>query len=317
MTETTKEIFKKYQIRKNKKQKTAFIEYVHSLAKTHGFLFKTEKGILGARNIIVGDPDTAKVVYTAHYDTCPVLPVPNFITPKNILIYILYQLVILLVLFPVLFVFGLALGIVLGVLTALFELPRLVMLLIELCSIIGIMFILSAGPANKHTANDNTSGVTTLIDIMTDLPEDNKTDVAFVFFDHEELGLLGSMSFASKHKKSMKNKLLVNFDCVSDGENMLFALRRKARVYKDAIAYAFEDCESVNVDIATRGVFYPSDQSNFPCGVGVAALKKSKRLGVLYMDRIHTKKDVIYREENIDYLKNGSIKLVTYLANNR
>jgi hypothetical protein len=44
--------------------------------------------------------------------------------------------------------------------------------------------------------------------------------------------------------------------------------------------------------------------------VGVAALKKSKLLKILYMDRIHTKKDTVYREENIAYLKEGSIRLL-------
>ena len=49
---------------------------------------------------------------------------------------------------------------------------------------------------------------------------------------------------------------------------------------------------------------------NFPCGVGVAALKRSKHFGILYMNRIHTKRDIIYRDENIEFLKNASLKLV-------
>ena len=49
---------------------------------------------------------------------------------------------------------------------------------------------------------------------------------------------------------------------------------------------------------------------NVPLGVGVAALKKSKKLGVLYMDKIHTKKDLIYEQDNIDFLVKGSIRLI-------
>lgn len=94
MTETTKEIFDNYQIRKTKKQKTAFIEYVKKLAEEYGYSLKVEKGSFGVRNIVIGDPDTAKVLYTAHYDTCARLPFPNFITPKCFLIYLLYQLLI-------------------------------------------------------------------------------------------------------------------------------------------------------------------------------------------------------------------------------
>ena len=91
MTETTKTIFEKYQIRKTKKQKTEFISFVKGKAESLGYTCEIENGSFGARNIVVGDPKKAKVVYTAHYDTCPRLPFPNFITPKNFLIYLLYQ----------------------------------------------------------------------------------------------------------------------------------------------------------------------------------------------------------------------------------
>ena len=94
MTETTQTIFEKHQIRKSRKQKTAFIDYVQSTAAKLGYESRTEKGYLGARNIVVGNPDTAKVVYTAHYDTCAVMPFPNFITPKCIWLFLLYQIAV-------------------------------------------------------------------------------------------------------------------------------------------------------------------------------------------------------------------------------
>ena len=78
MTETTRTIFDKYQVRKSKKQKAAFIEYVENVAKSYGYGVKLEKGYFGAKNIVVGDVENAKVIYTAHYDTCARLPVPNF-----------------------------------------------------------------------------------------------------------------------------------------------------------------------------------------------------------------------------------------------
>ena len=69
----------------------------------------------------------------------------------------------------------------------------------------------------------------------------------------------------------------------------------------------------IQVEIATTGVFYPSDQMNFNRGIGVAALNKSKR-GILYMDKIHTPRDTVYDEENIAFLKNGAIKLTKLLS---
>lgn len=315
MTQTTQTIFQHFQIRKTKKQKTAFIEYVKFLANNMGYSCKVEKNVFfGTRNIVVGDIDTAKVVYTAHYDTCARVPFPNFITPKSMTIYMLYQfaIVIFFMLVPMflILIFG---GVIGTFLSGDVEFSTYISSIIAYVYMILFMILLIAGPANKHTANDNTSGVTTLIDIMAALPEENKNQVAFVFFDLEEAGLLGSTAFSMKHRKAMKNKLLINFDCVSDGNNILFAVKRKAKKHINALENAFADNGVFNVEIKTRGIFYPSDQVNFPCGVGVAALKKSKFLNILYMNRIHTKRDTVYCEENIRFLVDGSIKLVYYI----
>ena len=319
MTETTRAVFEKHEVRKTRRQKTAFIEYVKNTAEERGYGCCVEKGYFGARNIVVGDPDRAKVIYTAHYDTCARLPFPNFITPKCIWLYLLYQLVISAALLgvPVLVVMvigwlGLLLspyltvGIMVGFGGAVFL--WYLLLLLE-------MYLIMAGPANKHTANDNTSGVTTLLDIMTLLPEELRGEVAFVFFDLEEMGLFGSAGFAGKHKSVMQNTLLINFDCVSDGHTMLFALRKGAERYEHAIREAFPSTDALQVEVVSKGVFYPSDQANFKRGVGVAALKGKGRL--LYMDRIHTSKDTVYEEGNIACLAEGAVRLARNLIENK
>jgi len=308
MTDTTREIFDKYQIRKSRKQKTAFIKYQEELSKKLGYSYHIEKGLFGARNIVVGNPNTAKVVYTAHYDTCAVLPFPNFITPKCILLYVLYQLLLVCAFFLVAWFFGVCAGIITVLIGAnsvyIYEIIKIIYLVLVL-----LIFV---GPANKNTANDNTSGVTLLIDIMCELPENQRENVAFIFFDLEEAGLFGSASFAKKHKKEMKKRLLINFDCISDGENIIFALRKGAKTYSNAIKSAYVEKDGFKVEVTDKGIFYPSDQVQFPCGVGVAALRSTKK-GLLYMNRIHTKRDIIYKEENIEFLKNGSIELLKYL----
>ena len=58
-------------------------------------------------------------------------------------------------------------------------------------------------------------------------PEE-RANTAFVFFDLEEAGMIGSSRFAKVHKKVMKQKLLVNFDCVSDGDHFLIVHSKKA-----------------------------------------------------------------------------------------
>ncbi len=300
MTDSTKIIFANYEIRKSRQQKTYFIDWITEYAKTKGYDVNVEKGSFRSRNIVIGDPDSAKVIFTAHYDTCAAMPLPNFITPKSFTCYLLYQLVLTLVIIAVPAVVAALVGLIneaLVPLTAIF-------------GIYLILFLLMFGPANKHTANDNTSGVTAVLDLLNALPEEKRSDVAFVLFDLEEAGLIGSSSFAKKHRKNIKNTLLINFDCVSDGENILFALNRKAKGYKEKIEDAYISDGKYSVDVAYKGVFYPSDQMNVPLGVGVAALKKSKKLGVLYMDKIHTKKDTVYNEENIEFLVKGSMRLI-------
>ena len=298
MTSTTKEIFGKYEIRKSKKQKTAFIQWLTPVLEKAGYPVAVEKGSFGARNIVIGDVKTASVIYTAHYDTCAVMPFPNFITPKSIFIYILYQLVICI---PIFALIGLGTW-----------LARLIdpafALLGYWVSFLAVMGVMTCGPANKHTANDNTSGTTAIIDLALAMPEELRGKAAFVLFDLEESGLLGSSSFASRHKQEMKETLLVNLDCVSDGETMLFVLKKGAHKHLPLLKEVFTDSDSVKADFATKGYVYPSDQANFKCGVGVASLKKTKG-GLLYMDKIHTARDTVYREENIAYLVDGCIRL--------
>ncbi len=320
MTRTTKEIFENYQIRKNKKQKTTFIEYVKAIAEQNGYPVTVEKGSFGARNIVIGDPDNAKALYTAHYDTCPRLPFPNFLTPKNLWIYTLYQLALVIPMMVAMLLGAYLVGnlfylIVDNFAPSFYENPLcfLIDLFLREAVMLSILLPLLIGPANNHTANDNTSGVTTIIDIMCALDQSQRDKVAFILFDLEEWGLIGSSSFAKKHKKTLNNKLVLNFDCVSDGENMIFAVKKKAKEFAPMLKKAFETTDAVKVEIATKGIFYPSDNMSFKGGVGVAAFKKTKKRGILYMDKIHTNKDTVYREENIEYLKNGSIKLLEQL----
>ncbi len=217
------EIFSKYQVRKTKKQKSAFIDFTLKKAQEEGYPVKVEKGAFGVRNIVVGNPEDAEVVYAAHYDTCARLPFPNFLTPKNIGVYLLYSLAIVLCFFIISFLLGLAIG----VMGALLNLDSAITSLIAEIIYLALILLLLFGPANKHTANDNTSGVTVLFGIMKNLPKEKRDKAAIVFFDQEEMGLLGSASFARKHKSVKKNTLLLNFDCVSDGRDIMILTKKE------------------------------------------------------------------------------------------
>ena len=312
MREEIKELFEKHEIRKSKKQKSEFIEFIRGIADKNGYSTKIEGGSFGTRNIVIGDPNTAKVTYTAHYDTCARLPFPNFITPKHIWIYVLYQLAITFAMFLIPAMLGAVLTFILGKLAPDNDLSPLV-LLFEYLVLVLEFYLIAAGPANPHTANDNTSGVATLIEVLADMSSDKKGSVAFIFFDNEELGLVGSASYYSKHKKTLYNKLILNFDCVSDGKNIIFVMKKNAFVYENALKKAYPPEGEYAPEFLSKHVFNPSDQLMFPCGVGACALNKSKS-GILYMNKIYTKNDVVFDEENIEYLKRGSLYLAELLS---
>lgn len=303
MTTTVQTLLAQHQVRKTKKQKLAFFEWIRPLAESHGYAVTTEKGSFGAKNIVLGNIHTAKVVFTAHYDTCAVLPFPNFITPKCLPLYLVYQVVLTLGIFLFAGIAAVMGGFISPILA-----PLLYATVLWACILLMIL-----GPANKNTANDNTSGVATILTIMETMPEHLRNDAAFVLFDLEEAGLLGSASFWGHHKRMMKEKLLINFDCVSDGDHLLFCIKKKAKAWLPQLERTFVSTGKIQVELCTKGFFYPSDQGNFPCGIGVAALKKGL-FGLLYMDRIHTKRDTVFQEENIALLARSSVHLTEILA---
>ena len=299
VTQISEEILEKYQIRKTRKQKTAFIEYMRA----HFPNLRVEDDAIGySRNIVIGNPDTAKAVLGAHYDTCAVMPIPNFIMPKSVLISVLYAFVLVI---PMLFI-----GSVTGGFAGWIFDDSSATSLFTLITYWVILFLMIFGPANKHTVNDNTSGVITLIELMNSMMEEERAQYCFVFFDNEEKGLFGSSVFAKEHKKVMKDKLLINFDCVSDGDYLMLILNKKAfPEHFEDIKAAFADVTEKNVLIESeKGVYYPSDQKNFKKNIGVASFKKSK-FG-LYMDRIHTPRDTVMDERNIAVLTEGIIKFL-------
>ena len=308
MTELSREILRDWQVRKTKAQKQRFIDM---LQRRLPGLTVEEGGWPHCRNLVLGNPDSADVLFTAHYDTCARLPFPNFVTPKNLPIYLLYQVLILI---PFFVSAGLlAWGLIgLGVFA-----PLAVMLgWFTAFSLILYAFIL--GPANPHTVNDNTSGVLTLCELIAALSEEERARCAFVFFDHEETGLFGSAYFRSRHKKAVKSRLVINFDCVSDGDHILIVYNSRAKKRAGrALEEAFFSTGDKQVHLCgPLGGFYPSDQVNFPCSVGVAAMNKAPVIG-LYMARIHTPRDTVCDERNFSFLVEGARRFLRlYEANN-
>jgi len=311
------EILLKYEIRKSNKEKTDFIEYITTRLAKSGYVVGTDitveekgKGLFKSSNIIVGNPEEATVLLGGHYDTCAWIPFPNLMAPTNPVIFWGYQILLtFMILIPTALI-----GFVAGVLS---DNNGVVAYYSFLFALFALMFQLMVGYRNKHTANDNTSGIITLTHILENLPEEHRKKVCVIYFDNEEKGLLGSAFFAKKHKKQIKDKILINFDCVGDGENIVTMADSKSR--KDELYSLFVDSLKKNEADADvnylcrkmKFMMFPSDQVNFQKGIGVCSLKKSP-IGY-YVARIHTYFDTKCRKENVEYLTKAMTEFVTTL----
>ena len=305
MQTKTRELLDRFPVRKSKKQKEAFRGWLTETLTGAGYNCEVESGksLVTCNNVVVGDPETAKVVYTAHYDTPARLPLPNFIVPRNMLFTLIFQLPLLLIMFLI------PIGAELLVLR-LTENPLLGFLTVYVL-LFGILFLIYAGPANPSNVNDNTSGVATLLEIALSLPEEQRGNAAFIFFDNEEKGVLGSAVYAKKHKAALKETLVVNFDCVSDGDDICFFPGKKMKKQTqllDKLEAAFLPQGDKSVEVVCGKAHYPSDQAHFPYGVGVAALHRNRFFQ--YLGRIHTKRDTVFEQENIELLRRGAVTLV-------
>ena len=310
-------LVKDFPIRKSRKQKEAFRDWFIDWARGQGYTAQatTPRGIFHSTNVVVGNPETAEVTFTAHYDTPACMVVPNFITPCNVLTYILYNILIV----PILLIPGALTGALLS------HILRLATDNAELASSVGgfagfimvyvVLGILMFGPANKHNVNDNTSGVAAVMELMGRIPEEQRAKTAFILFDNEEKGMCGSSVYASSHKDVKKNKLIINMDCVGDGENVLFFANKRTRNLT-----VFPKLEEAMQGVSGRSYrmnklekcIYPSDQSQFKHGIAVCACKKMPVVGY-YCDKIHTKKDTVCEQANLDFLAQGLSDFVSKL----
>lgn len=297
-------LLEKYQLRRTKAQKAAFLEFAREACAKRGYESHVEEhnGPMKSRNLVAGDPETAKVIFTAHYDTCARMPVPNLIFPKNMPLTFLVQLPLVLVMLAL----ALGAGLLLWHFTG-NEHFYTVGFLVVYFGLFALMFL---GPANRHTANDNTSGTAALFIIMEMLPDEQKKKAAFIFFDNEEFGKVGSQQYAKAHPDVKKNALIVNLDCIGDGPHFLIvAPKKKDEGLGKMLQEAFRDQgEQKAVHCSAKNTHYNSDQLSFQRGVAIAACQKNK-LGY-HVPRIHTKRDVICEESNLEYVCQGAIKLI-------
>jgi hypothetical protein len=297
------EIDAQFPIRKTTAQKRAFEKWVMAKMREMGYRPYVDgmnrKDKLRHRNIVAGDPQNAELLISAHYDTAATIGVPDLRIPRNFPVYILAQGAVLLGMLLISLLIGTAVGLATKsgdwlILTFFF-------------AYLALMLLMMFGAANKHNVNDNTSGIAALLETMQRLSPEAREKTAFILFDHQETGSRGAKSYGAQHVEVQTMKLLVDLNCVGDGDTFVISAPKMA---KDKTEYAAVreslEANAMASGVSTQffgraGVQGAGDYRRFVCGVGVSAYHHSAGVGLI-TGRIHTSRDTVCRQENLDYL---------------
>lgn len=303
------DVLEKFPVRKSKEQKATFITAVTDYAQSLRYAVNVETGKRGARNIVIGDPQNARYLITAHYDTPASIGLPNIITPNNLFTFILIQILLVSIL--------LAVSVGAAALVYAVSKADTVALLTWYVVYFGLVILLREGPANPHNANDNTSGVVTVLETLASMPENTRRHVCFVLFDLEEAGLIGSASYRKMHKSATEQQIVLNLDCVGDGDIIQLTPVKKAKKDQALLNRLAGICGSKGekeLRLRSKGFNAgSSDHRSFPFGVGLMAFRRKKGIG-LYCDRIHTWRDTILDQTNVNLLRDALITFVSETA---
>lgn len=303
LSKTKDTIISEYGVRFFAKQKKKFREYVKEEMNNLGWDTEIIK-----KNIVIGDIEKAKYVYTAHYDTPGKIPayarwVFKLFGNTSIVLAPLLILVILILYTALIGVMAYRLGLE-KIAYVLVDIPYMFLL-------IGIFI------PNKNNYTDNTSGVLTLLNIAHEISIQNldKEEAAFIFFNNEEWGLLGSAEMKKYMKKnniSIENKKMVNFDCVGNGDEILITHGKNDKFAKE-IGDRLKRATPYNVEkFRYKGIPLSDDFIFRKIGaIGIIFCKKSKFRGY-YIPNIHCNKDIILDLSNINFLTNQMVGLLAY-----
>ncbi len=297
-----------YPVRRSQAQKKAFRNWVMGEIAELGWKAKLEQNDKGRQqNIVIGDPEHAEVIFTAHYDTPANVLLPDIQIPRNYPVYLLHQIGIIGGMLLLSFIAGAAAGLATK--------NGDVMILGFFGVFLALMLVQLYGPANRHNVNDNTSGVAALLEMMARIPEESRSKAAFILFDNMEKGRKGSKAYARDHLEVQHTRFVVNLDSVGVGETFVAAASSLATrmpqytALEKALMAQQERQVQLYSSVTTRG---NSDHRSFKCGVGITAYRHVSGIG-LYLGDLHTPRDTEADQGNIDCLAKALAAFVEHV----
>ena len=289
------EMYAKYPIRNSADQKAAFRAWAAEQAKSNAFTVREEENE-GHINLVIGDPEKARVLFTAHYDTPRRSLLPNLMLPTTNWLKLLYTFGTLIPMLAAAILAAVAVGSLAGGFDSISG--RMAALAVYMVIYFGLFYLLFRGPANTANKNDNSSGAAAVLDMTARLS--GCGDAAFILFDEEEKGKKGSKAWTAAHPRQKAGLLNINMDCVGNGEHFIVSVPEEAA--NDAGWPAFgRALEGIDAKIcSSKKASMNSDQKNFTKGVGICACLYKK--GIYYTPRIHTNKDTVASADTVDRL---------------
>ncbi len=307
MSKYAERIAREYPVRFKPKEKEAFRLFAMGALREMGYdpkLQDRETALkVGGRvtNVVAGDPEKAKLILTAHYDTPLKSLFPPLIMPTRPVTAFLYMALTPLCVLIGSFVLSFALTFAVN--APQWTLPMFLLLLLA------ALLYLRFGPAETRNLNDNTSGVAALLETAAALTPRYRGEVAFVLLDGGFGGMSGARALRAKYP-STREKTVINLNCVAEGSELLILPSKYSRwngEVLDAILDSFENGEHTTVFLKTDGlVYYPSDNRAFRYSFAVCACDKVAGFGRL----IRPLRAKGIDEENITILESGLCKLI-------
>ena len=84
------QITQRFPVRRTDAQKDGFRRWIVEECARMGYSAQVEEAAKHY-NVVIGDPETAQAIFTAHYDTPASFFLPNFMTPRNRVFFWLRQ----------------------------------------------------------------------------------------------------------------------------------------------------------------------------------------------------------------------------------
>ena len=99
-------------------------------------------------------------------------------------------------------------------------------------------------------------------------------------------------------------------DCIGDGKHILVLAPKNAeeQLLRQLNAAYKSEGDFQAVQCSAKEASYNSDQKSFKRGVAVGAFHKG-RMGY-FLSRIHTSRDVICEQANLDYVCKGAVEFI-------